>query len=161
MVDKVMYSSDKSEWETPQDLFDNLNKEFQFTLDPAATPENAKCPTFYTIEDNGLALPWVGNVWLNPPYGRGITGQWVQKAYMESVEHHCLVCMLLPARTDQPWFHEFILNGAIEIRFIKGRLRFVGAKSGAPFPSMIVVFDGAVGMFPPHIYSCDKLGRYL
>lgn len=75
----VHFSSKTHEWSTPQDLFDKLNEEFHFTLDPCATRENAKCAKFYTKEDNGLSQKWLGeSVFMNPPYGREI-GKWVKK----------------------------------------------------------------------------------
>lgn len=124
------------EWETPQDLFERLNAKYQFDLDVCATAENAKCERFYTREDDGLAQPWIGRCWCNPPYGREIA-KWVKKA----VESKTLVVMLLPARTDTRWFHEYCLPYG-KIEFIKGRLRFGGARANAPFASMIVVFGG-------------------
>ena len=133
----LMFSSKTDLWETPQDLFDKLNNEFQFTLDVCATPENAKCDKFYTEEQDGLEHPWKGTVWCNPPYGRGI-GQWVRRALFASVSGSTVV-MLLPARTDTKWFHDYIYHKA-EIRFIKGRLKFGGCKDAAPFPSMVVIF---------------------
>lgn len=138
-MNDVLFSSKSVVWETPQDLFDKLNEEFHFDLDVCALPENAKCERYYTPEDDGLLQPWNGVCWCNPPYGRTI-GKWVQKAY-ETFAGGGTVVMLLPARTDTKWFHEYIYNKA-EIRFIKGRLKFGNSKNAAPFPSMIVVFDG-------------------
>ena len=135
-MNNVMFSSKTDEWETPQEFFDKLNHEFGFDLDVCALPSNAKCKRFYTPKENGLIQPWDGIVWCNPPYGRTI-GDWVKKAY----ESKCKVVMLLPARTDTKWFHEYIY-GKAKIRFIKGRLKFGNSKNVAPFPSMIVVFDG-------------------
>ena len=132
----VMFSSKTDLWETPQALFDELNAEFSFTLDVCALPTNAKCADYYTPDMDGLQQPWQGRVWCNPPYGRQI-GKWVEKA-ANAVESDVVV-MLLPARTDTKWFHEYIYNRA-EIRFLKGRLKFGGGRSGAPFPSMVVVF---------------------
>ncbi len=129
-----MFSSATDLWETPQNLFNELNKEFHFDVDVCALPENAKCRKFYSPEENGLSQKWGGNCWCNPPYGRKI-GEWVKKAS----ESNATVVMLLPARTDTKWFHEYILNKA-EIRFIKGRLKFGNSKNSAPFPSMIVIF---------------------
>jgi len=80
----VHYSSKSNEWETPQDLFDALNKEFEFKTDVCAFPYNAKCPIYYTPEMNGLKQNWSGVCWMNPPYGREI-GLWVQKAYEAAV----------------------------------------------------------------------------
>lgn len=81
-----------------------------------------------------------GTVWCNPPYGREI-GKWVEKAYKESLEGVTVV-MLLPARTDTKWFHDYIY-GKAEIRFVRGRLKFGDSKNSAPFPSMVVVYRGA------------------
>lgn len=137
MNNAVMFSSKSAEWETPQELFDELNDEFHFTLDVCATAENAKCKHYYTQKQDGLAQPWKGTVWCNPPYGRSI-GSWVRRGLFASAAGHTVV-MLLPARTDTRWFHDYIL-GKAEIRFIRGRLKFGGSKNSAPFPSMVVVF---------------------
>ena len=135
-----MFSSKTDLWETPQSFYDELDKEFQFTLDPCATPENAKCEMFFTKEMNGLTQNWGGNrVFCNPPYGKEI-GKWVKKAYEESKKNDTTVVMLIPARTDTAYFHDYIYHKAKEIRFVKGRLKFGQSKNAAPFPSMVVVF---------------------
>lgn len=137
-MNKVLFSSNKEDWETPQDLFNELNKEFNFTVDVACSEENYKCNRYYTEKENGLKQNWDNEiVWCNPPYGRKI-GDWVKKAS----ESKATVVMLLPARTDTKWFHEYIYNKA-KIRFIKGRLKFGGSVNSAPFPSMIVIFRGS------------------
>lgn len=133
----VMFSSKTDLWDTPQAFFDELDAEFHFTLDACALPENAKCARYFTPEMDGLSKKWVGVVWCNPPYGREI-GAWVQKA-AEAAEAGTEVVMLLPARTDTRWFHDYIY-GRAEIRFVKGRLKFGGRDNSAPFPSMVVVF---------------------
>lgn len=138
MNTEVMFSSKTDMWATPQDFFDKLNEEFNFTVDVCAIPENAKCEKFFTPEINGLKQEWTGVCWCNPPYGREIC-KWVEKAYIAST-WGATVVMLLPARTDTKWFHEYIYNKA-EIRFIKGRLKFGNSKTSAPFPSMVVIFD--------------------
>lgn len=136
----LMFSSKTDLWATPQWLFDELDKEFHFTIDVCATQENAKCQKFYTKLENGLVQPWKGVVWCNPPYGREI-GQWVRRALFSCIAGTTVV-MLLPARTDTKWFHEYIYKREnVEIRFIKGRLKFGGHQNSAPFPSMIVVFN--------------------
>ena len=140
MSTAVMFSSKTDEWSTPQDFFDELNKEFDFTLDPCATPENAKCEKYYTKEDDGLKQDWSGEtVFCNPPYGRAIKN-WVKKCYEESKKPNTTVVMLIPARTDTSYFHDYIYHKAKEIRFIRGRLKFGNAKNSAPFPSMVVIF---------------------
>ena len=136
-ISPVLFSSKSDMWETPQALFDELNREFHFTLDVCATPENAKCEQFYTKEQDGLKMPWEGVCWCNPPYGKEI-GKWVERAYRASLIDATVV-MLVPSRTDTKWFHEFAYKKA-EIRFIKGRLKFGDSTNSAPFPSMILIF---------------------
>ena len=134
---QVHFSSASDDWSTPGFLFEALNAEFHFTLDPAASPSNAKCPKFFTWMEDGLTQDWTGEtVFLNPPYGRKI-GRWVAKAYKTSLSGSVVVC-LLPARTDTVWWHLYCAKG--EIRFLRGRLKFGEAKNSAPFPSAIVVF---------------------
>lgn len=133
----VMFSSKTDLWETPQSFFDELDREFHFDLDVCALPENAKCVRYYTPEQDGLSQPWKGVCWCNPPYGRKI-GSWVLRGFFASAEGATVV-MLLPARTDTKWFHEYIY-GKAEVRFIKGRLKFGGSTNSAPFPSMVVIF---------------------
>lgn len=136
----VMFSSQTDLWATPQEFFDKLNAEFGFTLDPCATHENAKCDKYFTIKEDGLKQDWQGEtVFCNPPYGRVIK-DWVKKCYEESRKENTTVVMLIPARTDTSYFHDYIYNKAKEIRFIRGRLKFGNAKNSAPFPSMVVVF---------------------
>lgn len=138
---KVMYSSKTDQWSTPQDLFDELNDEFDFNLDPCADEENHKCEKYFTKEQNGLLQDWEGHrVFCNPPYGKNIS-EWVRKCYEEGRKEQTLVVLLIPARTDTKYFHDYIQHRA-EIRFIKGRLKFGNAASSAPFPSMIVIFRG-------------------
>lgn len=140
MNTKVVFSSQTDEWATPQSLFDELNTEFHFDLDPCATDENHKCDEYYTKADDGLTKNWAGrSVFCNPPYGRQI-GKWVRKAYEEAQKPGTTVVLLVPARTDTKWFHDYIY-GKAEIRFIKGRVRFGDSKQGAPFPSMVAVWE--------------------
>ena len=138
MINKALFTSKNCEWATPKSLFEELDKEFHFTLDPCATPENAKCKCFYTVEDDGLAQNWGGVVFCNPPYGKEIS-RWVKKCYEES-QNGATVVLLIPARTDTAYFHDFIYHRAKEIRFLRGRLHFNDSKQSAPFPSMIVIF---------------------
>lgn len=128
---------DREDWETPAHIFDPLNEEFGFTLDAAASHHNAKVPTYFTKSDDGLHRPWLGVVWCNPPYGREIP-KWVSKGWEES-RLGATVVMLVPARTDTRWWHEFVIPFA-EVRFVRGRIKFVGARFNAPFPSAVVIF---------------------
>ena len=139
-MNEGLFSSRTDEWATPISLFSELDKEFHFDLDPCSTHENAKCRDHYTIDDDGLSQNWGGRrVFCNPPYGRAIP-DWVRKCYEESRKPDTLVVMLIPARTDTSYFHDYIYHRAREIRFIRGRLHFNESKNAAPFPSMIVVF---------------------
>lgn len=137
MNKEALFSSKTELWETPREFFENLDEEFHFNLDVCALPENAKCERYYTPNEDGLLQPWKGTAWCNPPYGRHV-GNWVKKGAEEAAEGNVVV-MLLPARTDTRWFHEYIY-GKAETRFVKGRLKFGESKTGAPFPSMVVVF---------------------
>lgn len=140
MLNKGLFSSNSNEWATPQAFYDELNAEFHFDLDPCATESNAKCDKFYTIENDGLQKDWGGaRVFCNPPYGRELH-RWVKKCYDESRKPNTLVVMLIPARTDTAYFHDYIYHKAREIRFVRGRLHFNESKQGAPFPSMVVIF---------------------
>lgn len=136
-MDRAVFASSLTDlWATPQDFFDKLNEEFRFTMDVCATADNAKCDRFYTKEDDGLTQPWIGRVWMNPPYGRTI-GHWMRKAYLSAQQGATVVC-LVPARTDTAWWHDYAAYG--EVRFVRGRLRFGGHPNPAPFPSAVVVF---------------------
>jgi len=137
MVAQVHFSSATDEWPTPQSLFDALNSEFGFTLDPCATPANAKCRRFFTKADDGLTQDWGDEiVFMNPPYGRAI-GHWMKKAYAAARSGATVVC-LVPARTDTTWWHRYAMKG--QVRLLKGRIRFVGGRHCAPFPSAVIVF---------------------
>ena len=135
---RLHFSSKTDLHSTPQALFDRLNAKYQFETDVCASPENAKCARYFTVEDDGLAQVWKGRCWMNPPYGRQI-GAWVAKAW-RSAQAGALVVCLLPARTDTAWWHDYVMRGQVE--FIRGRLKFGDAKTNAPFPSAVVVFDG-------------------
>ncbi len=136
----LMFSSKSNEWDTPQDFYDKLNKEFGFNLDPCSTHSNAKCEKHFTQEEDGLLQDWGGHmVFMNPPYGRDIS-RWVQKAYEESKKPDTTVVCLIPARTDTSYWHDYIFGKAADIRFIRGRLKFGNSKNAAPFPSAVIVF---------------------
>ena len=136
VTDNIHFSSRTDLWETPQDLFEDLDREFGFTCDVCALPDNAKCAKFYSPIENGLRQPWTGVCWMNPPYGRAI-GLWIVKAY-HAAQAGATVVALVPARTDTRWWHEYVMKA--EVRYLPGRLKFGGAKHSAPFPNAIVVF---------------------
>lgn len=142
MNNELMFSSKSGKWDTPQDFFDKLNEEFHFSLDPCADDKNHKCKKYYTEEQDGLKQDWSGeSVFCNPPYGKEVK-RWVEKCFTEVYAGNCkCAVMLLNARTDTKWFHQYIYRKA-EVRFVKGRLKFGDAKTPAPFPSMVVIFRG-------------------
>jgi phage N-6-adenine-methyltransferase len=148
----LMFSTGKDDWQTPPEIFRPLNAEFDFDLDVAANAANHLCDDWLgpgpgNDDDDGLIVPWQPCVcWCNPPYSRGLQGKFIEKASI-SARNGATVVMLLPARTDTKAFHEYIWDRiehrprkGVEVRFLKGRVRFVGAPASAPFPSMIVVF---------------------
>jgi len=148
----ILFSSKKHDHETPKDLFKQLNKEFHFTHDVAATEENSLCANFLTEVQNALVVDWGYSNWCNPPYGRGII-EWVKQANFQFCTFKSTTVMLLPSRTDTKWFH-LAMEACTEVRFIKGRLKFGGLKDAAPFPSLLLIWEY------PRIkiddYKCDR-----
>lgn len=129
----VHYLSLSVDWATPEWLYEELDKEFRFDFDP--------CPLYGAeSEVDGLSVPWGTSTFVNPPYGR-VIGLWTAKAKSEARGGGKTVVLLIPSRTDTKWWHSDIME-ADEIRFVKGRLKFGGATTPAPFPSAIVVFRG-------------------
>jgi phage N-6-adenine-methyltransferase len=138
-----MPPSQTDNWATPKDLWNQLNEVHRFDVDAAASQSNHLCAKWYGLDHedesrrDGLAVQWDGDsVWINPPYGRVIK-DWTQAA-LDHYRQGANVVMLLPARTDTRWFHDHCKQGNIE--FIKGRLKFGGSTTPAPFPSMLVRF---------------------
>jgi phage N-6-adenine-methyltransferase len=141
-----LMSTGKDDWETPDDLFGAYDELFHFSLDAAANETNHKCPVWFGpggVASDALAIDWrdytAGPVWLNPPYSRGLQAKFVMKAseYSGDITTVCL----LPARTDTKLFHDYIWLPTNDVTFLRGRVKFVGAAQGAPFPSMIVVIN--------------------
>ena len=144
---KTIFSSKTDTWATPQPFYDKLNKTYTFTLDPCASAKTAKCTSYFTEEDNGLDKDWSGHsVFMNPPYGRGI-GEWLRKAHEEGQKDNTSVVCLIPSRTDTKYFHNYCMRSDL-LYFVKGRLKFGDSKNSAPFPSMVVVFDGTNNGMP-------------
>lgn len=149
----LMFSSKTDDWATPQHLFDELNAEFHFTLDLCASDKNAKCKRYFTKDQNGLNQDWAGEVvFCNPPYGREV-GKWVKKCYEES-QKGATVVMLIPARMDTSYVHDYII-GKAQMRFIRGRLHFNDGDGRAPFPSMVVVFKPYTDYVVPDIWEIE------
>lgn len=141
VINHPTLTSNKNDWETPPEIFDPLNAVFNFDIDVCATAENTKCQRYYTPEIDGLKQPWHNNevCWCNPPYGRAIQ-KWIRKAVDEAAKGASVVC-LITARPDTTYWHDMVFPYARAICFVRGRLKFVGAKHSAPFPSAIVVFS--------------------
>ncbi len=149
---EALFSSKNQRWNTPKWLFDELNKEFNFKLDACTTSDNPlDTPYFYTEETDGLALEnrWLNPTFVNPPYGRkNKMDLWLKRA-VEEQKRGIVSVFLLPSRTGTKWFHDYVYNKPnVEIRFLKGRLRFDSARldthydkdNSAPFDSVIVIF---------------------
>lgn len=141
VFDRDKFATNSIEWATPDSVFAPLAKEFEFTCDVAATKDNAKCATFFSKDNNGLQQQWTGVCWMNPPYGREVK-EWVKKAH-ESAASGAIVVALLPAKTNTNWWHDYVMK--YEVRFLRGRPKFNGAKHGLPFPLAIVVFQSHGG----------------
>jgi site-specific DNA-methyltransferase (adenine-specific) len=152
MIQPALFSSATDEWKTPPSLFARLNRRYRFTLDPCATTENALCPLYFTREQDGLKQDWGAHrVFCNPPYGRTI-GAWARKCFEASLQG-ALVVLLVHARTDTRWFHDWVQRKA-KIYFLRGRIRFGGAESGAPFPSMLAVYEPS-----RLVMTCERCGK--
>lgn len=141
---EVMFSSATDEWATPQGFFDELNKEFHFTLDPAANKENHKCESFFTKEQNGLACPWGGDTRC---FAILLTGARLESGFRKRGRNTRRMeipslCFFRLGRTHDGSTSSF--TGKAEIRFVRGRLKFGNATNSAPFPSMVVIWGGDI-----------------
>jgi site-specific DNA-methyltransferase (adenine-specific) len=137
---KGKFDSVRQDWETPVELFNEVNEEFHFTLDVAASEQNKKVERFISQDQDAMTVSWGTNTcWLNPPYGKGYRlSEWVGKAYKESLTGATTV-MLIPARTNTNWFQDYCLKYG-EVRFVRGRPKFGGADHGLPQPLCFVIF---------------------
>lgn len=129
-----------NDWETPDFLFQFLNKTYEFDIDLAASHENHKCARYYTEEDNALIQEWRGSGFLNPPYSHPLQGQFIRKAAMEAEKLYGQTILLIPSRTDTEAWHEYIFKRASRVVFIEGRLHFSYHPDPAGFASAIVRF---------------------
>ena len=140
-------SSSHHGWGTPKQLLETLYQVFgRFDLDPCSPSGNARTApvrarVHFTVEDDGLSLPWHGAVFVNPPYGRCLP-DWTAKASHEAATGNAgPIVALVPARTDTRWWHRDIASKAT-VLFLRGRLAFGDAGQSAPFPSALVVWNG-------------------
>ena len=147
-MEKALFSSEKQNWETPQKLFDELDKEFNFDLDAMASLENAKCANYFTEEQNALDQDWTiySSIFINPPYDSKLQDAVLKKALDTFRETNNTIVLLIPARTDTRRWHDYIFPYASDIRFLRGRLKFEtngqAHDNSAPFPSAIIIFKG-------------------
>jgi phage N-6-adenine-methyltransferase len=154
-MNPVLLSSERMDWETPQDLFDRLHRYYGFDLDVCATHLNAKCGEFISPEQDGLMRSWGRRTcWMNPPYGRELP-KWIDKAIAESRKGADVVA-LVPARPDTRWFRR-AFAAARELYFVAGRLTFGGAGAPAPFPSAVLVITATGG--PPEVRYLNAKGE--
>jgi phage N-6-adenine-methyltransferase len=138
----IHFRAGPCEWSTPPAFFDRLDARYHFDLDVCATAANAKCPRFFDRGQDGLKQPWPCRAaWCNPPYGKDV-GRWLEKAWGEAQAGRAgvVVCLVF-ARTDTQWWHTWAPRA--EVEFVRGRLRFGEARSGAPHPSALLIFRGA------------------
>lgn len=157
-------SSATSDWSSPQWLVDQLAAEFApngWDLDPAAGHDNHKAPRYITKDDNpdGLSQPWCASrVYLNPPYGRGIS-QWIDKAIEETANGNAaLIVALLPVRADVHWWGQ-ATGAASLVRVLPGRLRFNDSDS-APFASVVMTFGRLTGRHGTQPARCAVCHRW-
>lgn len=139
-VDDAHFSSGNDERGTPLDLIRPLKEAMGgYDLDAASGCEPEPiAPNRYTKEDDGLAKPWFGDVWLNPPYSDIV--DWMEKAYKESKNDEVSsVTCLVPNRTSTRWFHDYAAHAEIYV-VLRGRLEYIHTKGSAPFPSALFVF---------------------
>ena len=153
MNNALMFSKASDEWSTPQECYDALDAEFGFDYDAAASLDNRKHELYFGMDHvdpklrDALTVPWDewgDTFWLNPPYSK--CREFIAKAANEA-RNGCTTVCLVPSRTDTRWWHEHVWDHethqprpGVEVRFIKGRLKFGGATAGAPFPSVVIVF---------------------
>lgn len=136
-INQSWFKAQSQEYETPDYIFAPLDQEFHFTLDVAASIENAKCRLYFNKKEDGLSQDWGSNIcWMNPPFGREMK-KWVKKAYESSLKGATVVC-LLPVRSNTIWWHDYCMKG--ELRFIKGEVKFKGQSRGLWLPLCIIVF---------------------
>jgi phage N-6-adenine-methyltransferase len=145
--DNNRFKSSNQNWETPDDLFQQVNDLFHFTRDVCASKNNTKCIEFWSEADSCLDKDWDGINWMNPPYKH--MKKFVEKAY--SQRRNAITVCLLPARTNTNWWHDWCMKG--EVHFICGRPKFKGCKHGLPQPLALVVFGGLSGVMQSFYYG--------
>ena len=145
MINDSMFTSKRQDWQTPPDLFNELDKEFNFECDLFANKENALHENYYTEENSAFNNKWYKRNFANPPYKTTIQNRFFKEA-LERTKEGCTTVALVPARTSTKRFHDYVFNqDNVEVRFLKGRIRFIQdgqVKAPAQFPSCIIIFKG-------------------
>lgn len=159
-VNAGLYSSATPEWYTPEKIVDRVVAVFgQIDLDPCSNSDDwreAAIPAeaYYTKDNDGLAQPWNGRVYMNPPYGDEIA-VWVDRmvrAYTSGEITDAIA--LLPARTDTAWFQPLL---DYPVCLIRGRLKFSGSDNSAPFPSAIVYLGKDITLFKDYFHDVGRI----
>lgn len=139
-INKSFFTSNRQDWTTPKELFEELNREFNFDYDLFASDNNALCDNYFTEENNAFYNKWGKVNFANPPYETKIQNKAFEHAHERAMVCNKTTVMLVPARTDTIRFHDYVFSKGHEVRFIKGRLKFGNSKNPAPFPSCIIIF---------------------
>jgi len=152
------FISDKTEYETPNSLFQPLKEEFNIELDVCANENNTKCEKFFSKEDDAFTKVWIGNCWMNPPFGKNMR-KWAIKAWEESKKYGGTKVCLLPVRANTKWWNKVIMDA--EIRFIIGEVNFNNQERGLWLPMCIVIFgeNAKAGTFSTILYKKTQTER--
>jgi phage N-6-adenine-methyltransferase len=151
---KPLLSSQDMTWRTPHGVLQLVRRVGEISLDPCSGEGSivgAKVTLDGTADADGLSADWHalaegGLVYVNPPYGRAISS-WVEKCAIEHLERGVEVILLTPSRTDTAWWHTGVRGCASAVCFWSGRITFLGAKHGAPFPSAVIYYGARVERF--------------
>lgn len=154
-IDKNSFKSKSEEYETPKEIFEPLQKEFNLQLDVCATKEITKCKLFFTKEDDALTKEWNKDFWMNPPFGRYLR-HWVAKAFEDSKRYNVNGVLILPVRSNTLWWHKYIIDTKAEVRFLKGETKFVGHKRGLWLPFAIIIFKKILSNSSPPVRTSDR-----
>jgi phage N-6-adenine-methyltransferase len=143
----VHFSSESVEWPTPADVLERVTRCLgEIDLDPCADAEHTvPAHEHFTVDDDGLAYDWHGSIFMNPPYGRGVIDQWIEKLITEYEAGRVTQAIaLVPARPGSAWFHRM---REYPVAFWLGRVKFGHADTGAPFPSALFAIGVPIARF--------------
>jgi len=132
--------NDRDTWTTRLWVYRIVHQIFRPLLDPCCFAKTAKCRFYYTADEDGLAQPWFGRVFANPPFGRGRIDQWVAKFLHECLENSVLVVALIPLNVDSNWWKRYVAHPHVDIISFPGRVSFGGCKSSPPFRTCLAIY---------------------